>query len=103
MVLVLQSSYLQLWHYNAPEIPAQRWQMLRDALGLPEDSQPQVIEQWSRDLLTTLEIPLTLSALGAKTDDLDQLADKATRMAMIGFNVRSADKNACFRILETLL
>lgn len=89
--------------FNAPEIPTQRWQLLRDALGLPEDAEPQVIEQWSRDLLTTLEIPLKLSELGAKIDDLDQLAEKATRMAMISLNIRSADKNACYRILETTL
>lgn len=89
--------------FNAPEIPGQRWQLLREALGLSEKSEPQVLEQWSQDFLTTLEIPLKLSVLGAKTDDLDQLAEKATRMAMIGFNVRSADKNACYRILESTL
>jgi alcohol dehydrogenase class IV len=93
----------QTMKFNAQAIPAYRWNLLREAIGLPENAEPESIAAWSKDLLTTLEMPVTLSELGVDSSKFDSLAESATKMAMIGMNIRPADLHACKQILEATL
>ena len=40
--------------FDAPAIPAERWSMLRDALGLPDNAKADVLGDFARQLLKTL-------------------------------------------------
>lgn len=86
--------------FDAPAIPADRWALLRDALGLPKDAKAEVLGDFARQLLKTLDMPTRLSEVGLKAEDIPAIAESATKMAMIGLNVRSADVNDCKKVLE---
>src|SRR5690606_31439730 len=86
--------------FDAPAIPAERWDLLRDALALPQDAKPEVLADFARDLLKTLDMPTHLSEVGLKVEDISKIAESATKMAMIGFNVRAANLEDCRQVLE---
>ncbi len=86
--------------YNAPAIPADRLERLLQALGLPPGAQAAELGPWARRLLTSFAIPVHLAALGLTAERIPELAEGATRMAMIGFNIRPADAADCRRVLE---
>lgn len=86
--------------FDAPAIPTERWVSLRDALGLPQDAKPEGLGNFARKLLKNLDMPTRLSEVGLKAEDIPAIAESATRMAMIGLNVRFADVNDCKQVLE---
>ena len=86
--------------FDAPAIPAERWELLRDALALPQDAKPENLGDFARDLLKTLDMPTHLSEVGLEADKIPAIAESATKMAMIGFNVRAADLEDCKSVLE---
>jgi alcohol dehydrogenase class IV len=86
--------------FDAPAIPTERWVSLRDALGLPQDAKPEGLGNFARKLLKTLDMPTRLSEVGLKAEDIPVIAETATKMAMIGLNVRPADVEDCKKILE---
>jgi alcohol dehydrogenase class IV len=96
-VAVLLPSTLE---FDAPAIPAERWDLLRDALALPADAKPEVLGDFARNLLKTLDMPTHLSEVGLEADKIPAIAETAMRMAMIGFNVRSAALEDCQQVLE---
>jgi alcohol dehydrogenase class IV len=86
--------------FDAPAIPRERWDLLRDALALPADAKPEVLGDFARDLLKKLDMPTHLSEVGLEAEKIPAIAETATRMAMIGFNVRSAGLEDCQQVLE---
>jgi alcohol dehydrogenase class IV len=86
--------------FDAPAIPTERWVSLRDALGLPQDAKPEGLGNFARKLLKTLDMPTRLAEVGLKAEDIPAIAESATKMAMIGLNVRFADVNDCKQVLE---
>ena len=45
-------------------------------------------------------MPTRLSEVGLEADKIPAIAESATRMAMIGLNIRPADLEDCKRVLE---
>jgi alcohol dehydrogenase class IV len=86
--------------FDATAIPTERWVSLRDALGLPQDAKPEGLGNFARKLLKTLDMPTRLSEVGLKAEDIPVIAETATKMAMIGLNVRPADVEDCKKVLE---
>ena len=86
--------------FNYPAIPADRWEALRDALGMPGDSQPADLAEWSRAFLKDLGMPTRLSEAGLLKKDIPQIAEETTRMAMFGNNVRAASVPELIQLLE---
>lgn len=86
--------------FDAQAIPADRWSLLRDALGLPSDANADVLGDFARKLLKTLDMPTRLSEVGLKTEDIPAIAETATKMAMIGMNIRPATAEDCRKVLE---
>jgi alcohol dehydrogenase class IV len=86
--------------FNAPAIPPDRWDALKKALNLPEQARPEEFGDWARHFLSTLGLPPRLSEVGLQKSDIPVIAEKATKMAMIGFNIRAASLEDCQKILE---
>jgi len=86
--------------FDAPAIPADRWDTLRDALGLAADAKPADLADFARNLLQSLDLPTRLSDVGLKAEDISAIAESATKMAMIGLNVRPATAEDCQKVLE---
>ena len=86
--------------FDAPAIPADRWELLRDALGLPEGTKAEMLGDFARNLLKTLDMPTRLSEVGLKAEDIPAIAESATKMAMIGMNIRPATAEDCRKVLE---
>jgi alcohol dehydrogenase class IV len=86
--------------FDAPAIPADRWDALRDALGLAADAKPADLADFARNLLQSLDLPTRLSDVGLKAEDISAIAESATKMAMIGLNVRPATAEDCQKVLE---
>jgi alcohol dehydrogenase class IV len=86
--------------FNAPAIPPDRWDSLKKALNLPEQARPEEFGDWARHFLSTLGLPTRLSDVGLQETDIPAIAEKATKMAMIGFNIRAASLEDCQKILE---
>jgi alcohol dehydrogenase class IV len=86
--------------FDAPAIPADRWVMLRDALALPQAAKPEVLGEFARNLLQSLDMPTRLSEVGLTAEQIPAIAESATKMAMIGMNIRPADLEDCKRVLE---
>lgn len=86
--------------FDAPAIPDDRWAQLRDALDLPQDAKPEALGDFARSFLKGLGMPTRLSEVGLEADKIPAIAESATRMAMIGLNIRPADLEDCKRVLE---
>ena len=89
--------------FNAPAIAPERWPRLRDALGLRETAQPHALAAWARAFVAGLGLPTRLAEIGVRPDDLPLIAGEATRMAMIGNNVRPAGEADCLAVLKAAL
>lgn len=87
--------------FNASAIEPERWESLRDALMLPLAAQPTDLADWSREFLLRLGIPTHLADLGLTDEAIPAIAGSATKMAMIGFNVRPAGLEDCKLVLES--
>lgn len=86
--------------FDAPAISSERWEPLRNALNLSADAKPANLGDFARNLLRTLDMPTHLSEVGLKAEDIPAIAESATKMAMIGFNVRPATAEDCKKVLE---
>jgi alcohol dehydrogenase class IV len=89
--------------FNAPAIPPGRWPALRDALGLSEDAGPDGLAGWARSFVSGLGLPTRLRDVGLDGSTFPAIAAEATRMAMIGNNVRPAGEAECLAVLEAAL
>jgi alcohol dehydrogenase class IV len=90
--------------FNAPAIPETRWAPLRDALGLPAQAQPEAtLAQWARIFIGNLGLPVNLSEVGLRKNDIPQIAQDTTRMAMFNNNIRSATVDELISLLEANL
>lgn len=89
--------------FNAPAIPAHRWAEMRRALGLPEGAGPEATAAWTAEFLRGLGLPTRLRELGIDGATFPAIAAEATRMAMIGNNVRPAGEADCLGVLAAAL
>ncbi|MCC6147054.1 MAG: iron-containing alcohol dehydrogenase [Anaerolineaceae bacterium] len=89
--------------FGAPSITPERWQPLREALRLPENSQPKDFSPWATKFVAGLGLPTRLSEVGLQKADIPTLAENTTRMAMFGNNVRQATAEDCVKLLEEYL
>jgi alcohol dehydrogenase class IV len=89
--------------FNAPAISNERWEPLRDALGLPKSARPDALAGWSRVFITDLGLPARLSEVGLTKEAIPQIAEGATRMAMFGNNIRPATVDELAALLEANL
>ena len=79
--------------FNAPAISAERWPRLRDALGLRGSRNHARGTPVRGAFIGELGLPTRLAEVGVRPDDLPLIAAEATRMAMIGNNVRPAGRS----------
>lgn len=89
--------------FNAPAIPAHRWAEMRQSLGLPHDTGPGAMAAWATEFLRGLGLPTRLRELGIDGATFPAIAAEATRMAMIGNNVRPAGEADCLAVLAAAL
>jgi alcohol dehydrogenase class IV len=89
--------------YNGEAIPAVRWAEMRAALGLAESTPPAALGGWTREFIRGLGLPTRIREIGIEPTNLDQMALEATRMAMIGNNIRAAGLEECKMVLEAAL
>ena len=59
-----------------------------------------MLGDFARNLLKTLDMPTRLSEVGLKAEDIPAIAESATKMAMIGMNIRPATAEDCRKVLE---
>ncbi len=85
--------------FDAPAIAPERWRPLVKALDLPDSSHPGDLKNLVIMFLEELGLPTRLGELGLKQADIPAIAEGATRMAMIGNNVRAATAEDCAAIL----
>ncbi len=86
--------------FNSSAIPEERWTLLREALMLPPTSKPKDLGEWAHRFLKSLDMPTRLSELGLTADRIPVIAESATKMAMIGLNIRQAGLEECKQVLE---
>jgi 4-hydroxybutyrate dehydrogenase len=89
--------------FNAPAIPPGRWPAMRGALGFTEDATPDALAGWARSFVSGLGLPTRLRDVGLDGATFPVIAAEATRMAMIGNNVRAAGEAECLAVLEAAL
>jgi alcohol dehydrogenase len=89
--------------YNAPAIAEERWEALRQALQLPASARPEALADWARAFIGGLGLPVTLGEVGLLKQDIPQIAEGTTRMAMFGNNIRSATVEELVALLEANL
>lgn len=89
--------------FNAPAIPEERWPALRHALGMPSDARPEALADWAVGFLTRIGLPTRLRDLGLDGATFPAIAAEATRMAMIGNNVRPAGEAECLAVAQAAL
>ncbi|NPV55092.1 MAG: iron-containing alcohol dehydrogenase [Anaerolineae bacterium] len=85
--------------FDAPAISPERWYALSLALDLPDSAHPGDLKNVMIMFLETLGLPTRLGEVGLKQADIQAIAEGATRMAMIGNNVRAATADDCAAIL----
>jgi len=89
--------------FNAEAIPPYRWPALREALGMRADDGADALSAWARGFLAGIGLPTTLRALQLDGSTFAAIAEEATRMAMIGNNVRTAGEAECLTVLKAAL
>ena len=89
--------------FNAPAIPETRWYALRSALGLPQEARPEALAGWARTFVGALGLPVKLSEVGLRKEDIPQIAQDTTRMSMFGNNIRAASVEELAALLEANL
>jgi alcohol dehydrogenase class IV len=88
--------------FNAEAVPEARWPALRAAVGISDQAQPRDLARWTEYFIARLGLP-TLAEAGVQVASFDAMAEEATRMAMIGNNVRPASAADCRAVLEAAL
>ncbi len=88
--------------FNAAAVPEARWPALRAAVGISGQAQPRDLARWTEVFIARLGLP-TLSEMSLDRASFDAIAEQATRMAMIGNNVRPASAADCRAVLEAAL
>ncbi len=88
--------------FNAPAVPAARWPALRAAVSISEQAKPADLARWTEMFTARLGLP-TLAETGVQAATFDAMAEEATRMAMIGNNVRPASAADCRAVLDAAL
>ena len=89
--------------FNAPEIEGERWENLRNAVGLDESATAEHLSVWANNFLKEVGLPTRLSELGVKKEMITKMAEDATRMVMTPNNIRPATAEDCASILEMAL
>jgi alcohol dehydrogenase class IV len=67
---------------------------------LPPSAKPKDLGEWAHRFLKSLDMPTRLSELGLTPDRIPVIAESATKMAMIGLNIRQAGLEECKQVLE---
>lgn len=88
--------------FNAPAVPAARWPALRAAVGISDKAQPRDLARWTDVFVARLGLP-SWHDLNLDASHFDAMAEEATRMAMIGNNVRAASAADCRAVLDMAL
>jgi len=86
--------------FNAPAISNERWSGLQAALSLHETSNPSSLADWARKFISDLGLPVQLSEVGLRKEDIPEIAVGTTRMAMYTNNIRSASVEEIITLLE---
>jgi alcohol dehydrogenase class IV len=86
--------------FNAPEIRADRLLELKSALNLPLTPNPDDLANWARKFIGDLGLPTQLSEVGLQKQDIPQIAEGTTHMAMFGNNIRTATEADLINLLE---
>jgi alcohol dehydrogenase class IV len=89
--------------FDAAAISEERWPALRHALGLPGEAGVDALSGWATAFLARIGLPATLRELGLDGSTFPSIAAEATRMAMIGNNVRPAGEAECRAVLAAAL
>jgi alcohol dehydrogenase class IV len=89
--------------FNAPEISDSRIMELKKALDLPESPNPEDLATWARKFIGNLGLPTRLSEVGLQKQDIPQIAEGSTHMAMFGNNIRTASEKDLVTLLEANL
>jgi alcohol dehydrogenase class IV len=89
--------------FDAAAISEERWPALRHALGLPGEARVDALSGWATAFLARIGLPATLCDLGLDGSTFPSIAAEATRMAMIGNNVRPAGEAECRAVLAAAL
>lgn len=89
--------------FDAEAIPGARWQTIRDTLDLPESAQASSLGEWAQAFIRGLGLPTSIREAGIDPKDIDEMALEATRMAMIGNNIRAAGLEECKQVLMAAL
>lgn len=89
--------------FNAASIPAGRWEALREALGLAENAQPEGLAEWARTFISGLGLPVKLGEVGLKKEQIPEITEGATHMAMFANNIRPASVEELIALLEANL
>jgi len=89
--------------FNAPAIIEERWEALKGALKLPPSAKIDDLADWARKFIVDLGLPVHLSEVGLKTEDIPKIAEGATHMAMFGNNIRPASVEELIALMEANL
>ena len=89
--------------FNAPALSEERWEGLRSAIGLPSQAKPDSLADWAREFIGSLGLPVRLGEVGLRQEDIAQIAEGTTRMAMYGNNIRPSSVDELIALLEATL
>ena len=89
--------------FNAPALSEERWEGLRSAIGLPSQAKPDSLADWAREFIGSLGLPVRLGEVGLRQEDIAQIAEGTTRMAMYGNNIRPSSVDELIALLEANL
>jgi len=70
---------------------------------MPASARPEALADWARAFIGGLGLPVTLGEVGLQKQDIPQIAEGTTRMAMFGNNIRSATVEELVALLEANL
>jgi alcohol dehydrogenase class IV len=89
--------------FNAPAISSDRWEELRIALGMAETARAEDLADWARAFLGKVSLPIRLGEVGLTKQQIPEIAEGATHMAMFGNNIRQASVEELKILLEANL
>lgn len=89
--------------FNSPAISEGRLKELKGALNLTATSNPDDLANWARKFIGGLGLPVRLGDVGLQKQDIPQIAEGTTHMAMFGNNIRPASEEELKTLLEANL
>jgi alcohol dehydrogenase class IV len=89
--------------FNCMAIQEQRWEALREALGLPASARSEDLPEWATNFISALGLPVRLAEVGLTSEEIPAIAEASTRMAMFGNNIRTATVEELVALLEAYL